>query len=861
LSESELRFLSQNKLQMQHSPTFDESSPVMLKHFSLLPLILSFLSAQAQVPDSCFEIESILVDACAFGSGCNSNADPACQCEGKNEMFRMVIGTDDLNTDDMICDWPNGGNPWWGVCQNAQTATTVAELNASIENCGWLEEPVNNILPAGRTVLMVTSTDMCVASNSFAGLADTLIIIFQCSGNYTGHFANYNNGGNNLRTLGVNFGQDCEDEVTYNRSLLIDQNGLNVPADGARVDFTWEGDPTYVNEGCNAPVEQSPFSAGSDQVLCPGENLVLTAQVGDGYTELQWSGGVGTFSDANSATTTYIPAATEAQEFNLTLSAQGCNGIISDEVTVLNLTEALTGIDAGGVSAICEGQSVTLTAEGSGLFSWSTNVIAPSITVDEPGTYSVSVNNSCGTFTESITLGQIAPPTVIVLNPLSEEICEGEEILLEALGTGGPITWSNSVQNDEIIVTESGWYIATVQNDCAIVQDSTEVIVIPFPEVEILPLGPLSICEGAELQLTAAGVGDFLWSTSQTLSVITVDEPGNYSVTASTSCGSISTEVQVDFGGFLPVAQIQADDLELCPGESVLLTGSGGDSYLWNDEPATGELLANSAGAYTLTAINSCGEDETTVIVLQDDIPQANLVDGPNFAICNGEDARVVVSGNGSFEWSTGEFANTIRVDTPGNYYVVAEAACGTDTAFFQVLVQDITAIASADPLIGDAPLTVTFTNETFNSQTQEWVFQQGNVSLSETATYTFVDKGDYEVVLTAATDLGCEDRTTIFISVGACPFTLFVPNAFTPDNDNVNDQLMVIGNCILQFEWHIYDRWGREVFFTEDPRARWSVADVSGYAVEDGQYHYWIQVLDSNGDTHRFNGSISVFR
>ncbi|MDA0973748.1 MAG: gliding motility-associated C-terminal domain-containing protein, partial [Bacteroidetes bacterium] len=815
----------------------------------------------AQTPDSCFEIESILVDACAFASSCNSASDPACQCEGKNEMFRMVIGPDDLNTDDMVCDWPNGGNNWWGVCQNAGTAATVAELNASIENCGWLEEPVNNILPAGSTVLMVTSTDMCVASNSFAGLSDTLIIIFQCSGNYTGHFANYNNGGNNLRTLEVDFGQDCEDIVTYNRSLLVDQNGLNVAADGARVDFTWDGDPTYVNEGCNAPVEQSPFSAGSDEVLCPGQNIMLNAQVGEGYTDLEWSGGAGTFSDENSANTTYIPAANEAQEITLTLSAQGCNGLITDEVTVLNLTQALIGIDAGGVSSICEGQSVTLSAQGSGLFSWSTNVVAPSITVDEPGTYSVSVTNSCGTFTESIELGLIAPPSVNVLNPIAEEICEGEMILLEAIGTGGLIMWSTLEQANAILTSAAGWYIATIQNECAIAQDSTEVIVIPYPEVEILPAGPLSICEGADLELTASGIGDVLWNTNETTPAITIDGPGTYSVVASTSCGDASAQVQVDFGGFLPVAEIEANDLELCPGESTLLSASGGDNYLWNGVASEADLTVDSPGSYTLTAINSCGENETTIMVLQDEVPLANLIDGPAFAICNGEDARVEVVGTGSFQWSTGEIANAIRIDSPGSYYVLAEASCGTDTAFFQVVVQDITAIASANPVLGDAPLTVTFDNETFNSQYQEWIFQQGAVSLSQTAIHTFQDKGEYEVVLIARTELGCEDRTTVLISVGACPFTLFMPNAFTPDGDDVNDQIKVLGNCIERFEWHIYDRWGREVFFTEDPGSRWSGADISGYAVADGEYPYWVQVLDSNGVTHRFTGSISVFR
>jgi hypothetical protein len=76
-----------------------------------------------------------------------------------------------------------------------------------------------------------------------------------------------------------------------------------------------------------------------------------------------------------------------------------------------------------------------------------------------------------------------------------------------------------------------------------------------------------------------------------------------------------------------------------------------------------------------------------------------------------------------------------------------------------------------------------------------------------------------------------------------------------------VNDQMKVEGQCVRAFEWHIFDRWGREVFFSQDKDARWSGADASGYAVSDGDYPYWVQILDSNGETHRFSGSITVLR
>ncbi|NND94156.1 MAG: T9SS type B sorting domain-containing protein [Flavobacteriales bacterium] len=828
--------------------------------FILLSSFLCF-AVRSQTPTTCFEIESLLVDACALGSNCDNDSDPACDCEGKNEMFRFKVGPDDLNTSDMDVEWPNGFNNWLGVCQNATTAQHVEDLNETILNCGLLLEPENGVLPSGEDVLIVGSTDMCVASNSFAGLSDTIIIIFQCQGNYFGHFANQNNGSNNLRTLEVNFGQGCEDEVTYDRSLLIDQSGLNLPQDGATVNFTWEGDDSYTNTGCNAPIEQSTFEAGEDVTLCPGASISLSAEVADEYTDFEWSGGEGTFNDINDLNTTYNPSPDDGDEFTLTLSAQGCNGLVTDEIQVQNLTNALIGISTDGGTAICEGQSLTLTAEGSGLFEWSTNVIAPSISVEDQGTYSVSVTNTCGTFTESIDVSVEPLPTVDILNPIAEEFCQGGSVELSAEGTGGVIEWSTTESGNSIEVGIEGWYYATISNDCAVVTDSTEVTLVPLPIVQIEPLGPVELCEGAEVVLTAVGVGEFLWSTTETTASITVTELGSYSVQADNQCGSDGDGVEVVFGGFLPQASIDPESELICPGDNIQLIGSGGDDYLWNGEESTAIISVMEAGVYTLTAVNECGMDEASVSILADDVPEAILNNGPDYAICNGEEAIVQVSGTGSFIWSDGAMANSNAFSSTGNFYVVAEASCGVDTAFFEVFEQEISAQAFADPVLGDAPLSVNFSNETGNSSTVEWVFELGQVSSSDNASYTFLNEGDYEVSLTATTDLGCESSTNILISVGACPFALYIPSAFTPDGDGYNDHMIVQGNCIDQFEWHIFDRWGREIYFSIDPLERWNGADISGYAVLNGDYPYWIQVQDSNGVPHRFEGTITVIR
>ncbi|MFN9325741.1 MAG: hypothetical protein ACK6A5_10180, partial [Flavobacteriales bacterium] len=170
---------------------------------------------------------------------------------------------------DIEADWPN--NSWRGLEQNALTAQVTAELNATIESCGWLLEPPQGIIPPGSPVLMVTSSAMCTAANSFASLGDTLYIVFQAAGNTAGHFVNHNNstsapdpspnGPQSLRTLILTYlPTACSDTVTYDRPQLINvlgtYGGNSALNDGATAEFTWPGVPSvsYINNGCQAPV-------------------------------------------------------------------------------------------------------------------------------------------------------------------------------------------------------------------------------------------------------------------------------------------------------------------------------------------------------------------------------------------------------------------------------------------------------------------------------------------------------------------------------------------------------------------------------------------------------------------------------
>ncbi|HRN35806.1 MAG TPA: hypothetical protein PLL18_02705, partial [Flavobacteriales bacterium] len=173
------------------------------------------------------------------------------------------------------------------------------------------------MIPAGKQVIFITSTAMCVQANPFTALADTLYIIFQAPGNSQGHFKNNDLVGQPItatpaaplmRWLRINVtGTACGDTATYDANLLVNiygtYGGLSEENDGATVNFAWPGAPvaTYVNHGCMAAFEPTTVSiiSGGGPVVC-GASAQLEAGVNGPYSTLLWHGGGGSFSNAQS---------------------------------------------------------------------------------------------------------------------------------------------------------------------------------------------------------------------------------------------------------------------------------------------------------------------------------------------------------------------------------------------------------------------------------------------------------------------------------------------------------------------------------------------------------------------------------
>ncbi len=337
-----------------------------VKRLSLLLFVLvtiRFLSAQPcksiknkpkQLTTKCIKIHSILVDAC--GSP-----------EGENEILLFYTGNTSLTLSKLSAKWPNAGNNWLGLTQNAATAKKVSDINATIAGCGKLIEPLAGIIPANKQVYLFTSTNFIVGSNQFTNLSDTAYAIFQKSGNTAGHFANYSTP-SGLRTTILSVAGSCSDTAIYDKVKLVKQNRTVGAEDGGYVNFDSLGGATYLNDGCNAPVDPPKVNAQitNGSSFCPGDSVMLKGSVSGGLCFV-WRAKTGQFSDSTTLTTVYYPNYANPSAPELWLFS--CNSSIKAVVNI-NI-KPQQPVSAGKDTMVCSGNTIVLKMRsGSGPVLW-----------------------------------------------------------------------------------------------------------------------------------------------------------------------------------------------------------------------------------------------------------------------------------------------------------------------------------------------------------------------------------------------------------------------------------------------------------------------------------------------------------
>jgi len=791
----------------------------------VLLIIFSFFSFQKSF-SQCFEIESILVDACDTGTN-----------EGLNEMVRFKVGPANINTSNMTVTWPS--NTWLNLVQNSTTAATVVTLNAQVlaaGGCGQILEPVGGVLPANAEVILVSSFNFTLTLNTFGAITQNIYIIFQNNPtNISGHFANYSTTVS-LRTLVISFGS-CTDSVTYDRSLLVNINGTYGPAfpdpnaaplnNGSTVNFAPFGSATYVNNGCVAPVPVFSVDAGTTPITaCPGATITITG-LAQGQQSVSWSAPSGSFSSANSLNTNYTISASATGAVTLTLTAinpASCIANITDTVVIniSTITAPTVGTITQPTCALATG-SVVLSGLPPGNWTLNPGGITGSTTTTTvtglaTGTRNYTVTNATGCISLAsanvVIDAQPTTPSAPIIDSITQPTCilATGSVTLSGLPSGNWTLNPGGISGSTVTITITGLatgiinYTVTNASNCTSPASANVVInaVLTAPSAPIIDSITQPTCLTSTGSVTLSGLPSGNWtlnpggitgSTATTTITVLAIGTTNYTVTNSVGCISLaSANVVINAQPITPSAPIITSITQptciLATG-SVTLSGLPSGNWTLNPGGITGSTAAITLSAlttgtsnYTVTNGVSCTSlaSANVIIDAQPITPSAPIIGTilqPTCAIATGS---VTLSGLPAGNWTlnpggiSGSTATTMLTGLATgtlNYTITNAVGC--------------TSLASANVVIDAQPITPS--TLIIDSITQpNCIITTGSVALSglpsgnwtlnpggitgSTATTTITGLATGTSNYTVTNDVGCTSLASANVVINAVPTT-----------------------------------------------------------------------------------------
>jgi hypothetical protein len=472
---------------------------------------------------------------------------------------------------------------------------------------------------------------------------------------------------------------------------------------------------TETSSGCSASATQqitvnptpTVTASASLSTICAGGSTTLTASGANSYTWMPGSltGSSVTVSPVSS--TTYTITGT---------GANGCTDVSTIAVTVNALPSV--SISASGTT-VCNGDPVTLTASGATSYSWMPGSMSGNTVSVSPAsytTYTVTGTNANGcTNTETITISVGVTPT-ITATASSPAICDGSSTTLSASGGSTYLWMPGSFTGSFVAVSPNTTTTYTVTGTSASGCSSTTtttVTVNPTPSPVISASGPLIFCQGDSVVLSVSGGGTYLWTNGSTNSSIVVNVSGSYGVTETNSFGCSAAASPVTVGvNSIPVATISASGpTSFCQGDNVVLTASGGSTYLWNNSSSSPAITVTAAGTYFVIASNgTCSDTSAAVTVSVNPLPTVALalpqdtfcVNGVPSTLSGGSPAGGIYSGPGVSSGSldpavAGQGTHTITYTwtdangcsnsaTQSVYVDICNGTAGTEEAGFSVM-------------------------------------------------------------------------------------------------------------------------------------------------------------------------------
>ncbi|MDG1742036.1 MAG: gliding motility-associated C-terminal domain-containing protein, partial [Crocinitomicaceae bacterium] len=607
--------------------------------------------------------------------------------------------------------------------------------------------------------------------------------------------------------------------------------------------------------------------------VCVGSTTVLASSTTGGV----WSSSDATVADVSaSGVVTGASAGSATITYGVTIN--GCTTTTSASMTV-NASPSAT-VTASGATTFCAGGTVDLTANAGTSYLWSNGAQTQTITVTTSGSYSVTVTNGSGCSTtssaQSVTVNPL--PTVAAITG-SPDVCVGSTTVLASSTTGG--VWSTSdatvadVSASGVVTGVSAGsatitYTVTDGNGCTN-STSASVSVDSTPAVPLIVAnGPTTICPSSSLTLTAPAGYTYVWSTGDQTASISVNQTDSYTVTVSNAAGCSTTSAPID----VTVEDVTAPTL-VVPNDVIVSVNNGCEATvdignalavdnctllsLTNDAPA---FYPIGTTIVTWTATDASGNVTTLTqeINVVDDINPTIAAPG---AVVAYTDANCEATGVDLGTAAASDNCNTglvVSNDAPVAYpigltvvtWTAIDAYGNTSSA-----TQDVNVFDTVSPVIDLVDIDFTLDalgegNIVFDDIDNGTTDNCGIATITLSQTDFNCDNVGNNVVTVTVTDNSgnvSTEEVNVFVNASAfCGDASWdgpaVPEAFTPNDNGINDYFVVPGlDGYNVRELTVFDRYGGVVYESNLYNNDWDGTNMSGDRLPDATYYYILTI------------------
>ena len=662
------------------------------------------------------------------------------------------------------------------------------------------------------------------------------------------------------------------------------------------IEFSPDGSKLYASYMGDQSLKQFNLNAGSPAAIIASRTTILAGGSDKNFLQLAPDnkiyvakfneGTLGVINNPNA-----LGAACNYVDAGLALAGQTCHRGLPNFYKVL----APSSITPPTITAndTCLGALTSFTLSNtSGITSASwdfddgsalDNNINPTHTFANPGTYNVEVTLDYGCSTEIVkyTITIVSCSNILsgTVNGTNSSCAGKNDGIATASGINGQPNYTynwmpGNITGSTISSLSPGTYTVTITDaNNATYIDS--VIITEPDSLKIDPISDVTICSGDAATLNASVNGGtptytYNWNSGAGTSSSYNDSPlsdTKYTLEVSdqNSCAdTISVYVFV-------VTQIIAEagnNAIICQNDSTSLMASGGNNYQWLptnglSNPNIANPMASPSVTTTYTVSVSSGTcapdiDSLTVFVL----PAINAYAGKDTNICEGETAILNASGGDDYLWNTNAGTQSISVSpaVSTNYTVyVSSGSCLPDSDMVRVNIfpKPLADAGAAVKIEAGENITLNGTG----AGTFSWS-PAANLDdpLSQNPIATPVQTTTYTLTITDINGCTSEDTVTIFVAELCDTDPIFIPTAFSPNGDGINDKFIVRGICIDKLNLIIYDRWGEKVFETNDKNKGWD-GIYQNHFLNTAVFDYFLNATLINGEQITLQGNVNLIR